>query len=196
VKSPRLIVVAGVNGAGKSTLTARLTRRLGPYLGLLLDPDAIARALAPDDPSRAAIQAARFVLEAINRALENGDRFIVETTLSDRNRQLVLLERARSMGFKTWLFYIGLSDVSRHLARVEQRVARGGHDIPDEDVVRRFTRSRANAIDAMRLADRTMLYDNSGQDIRLVASVARGAIRRSSSDTGWWTPFIQALETA
>jgi predicted ABC-type ATPase len=195
VRPPRLILVAGVNGAGKSTLTARLTRRLGAHLGLLLDPDAIARVLAPDDPSRAAIQAARVVLETINRALKNQERLVVETTLADRNRQLVLLERAQSAGFKTWLFYIGLSDVSRHVARVQQRVARGGHDIPDEDIVRRFTRSRTNVIDAMRLADRTMLYDNSGQDVRLVASVARGMIRRSSGE-GWWTPILQQLENA
>jgi predicted ABC-type ATPase len=194
VRAPRLILVAGVNGAGKSTLTARLTQRLGAHLGLLLDPDAIARAFAPDDPSRAAIQAARVVLETINRALENRERLVVETTLSDRNRQLMLLERAHAAGFKTWLFYIGLSDVSRHLARVQQRVARGGHDVPDEDVVRRFMRSRTNVVDAMRLADRTMLYDNSGQDVRLVASIARGTVRRSSGD-GWWTPILQSLET-
>jgi predicted ABC-type ATPase len=194
VNSPRLILVAGANGAGKSTFTLRLARCFGQHFGLLLDPDAVARAFAPDKPARASIQAARVVLETIERNLRQRERFVVETTRSDKNRHLDLLERAHDAGFKTWMFYIGLQDASVHLARVIQRTARGGHDIPDEDLIRRFERSRANVVEAMRLTDRTMMYDNSERDLRLVASVERGTLRRSSGE-GWWTPIIRSLET-
>jgi predicted ABC-type ATPase len=193
VNTPRLILVAGANGAGKSTFTSRLARRFGQRFGLLLDPDALARAFAPDEPARASIQAARVVLETIERNLKQRERFVVETTLSDRNRHLDLLERARGAGFKTWMFYIGLQDVSVHLARVLQRTARGGHDVPDEDLIRRFERSRSNVVEAMRVADRTMLYDNSERNLRLVASVERGVLHHSSLE-GWWTPIIRSLE--
>ena len=195
MKSPRLIVIGGANGAGKTTLTHRLAKRFGEHFGLLLDTDALARAFAPDDPRRAAIQAARASLVTLSRVLVSRERVVVETTLSDHRRHLELIQRAKSQGYKAWLYYVGLENAAPHLARVQQRVALGGHDVPVADVLRRFTRSRANLLETMRAVDRTMMYDNSGRTLRLNASMERGTLRRSSSDTGWWTPILQQLET-
>jgi predicted ABC-type ATPase len=195
MKSPRLIVVGGANGAGKTTLTHRLARRFGSHFGFLLDTDALARALAPDDPRRAAIQAARASLVTLDRLLASRERVVIETTLSDRHRHLELIQRAKSQGYIVWLYYVGLENASMHLARVHQRAALGGHDVPTADVLRRFERSRTNLLKTVRAVDRTMMYDNSGRTLRLVASMERGTVRRSSSLAGWWTPFIQALET-
>jgi predicted ABC-type ATPase len=97
---PRLLIVAGPNGAGKSTLTARLEKRFADRLGQLLDADAIARALNPSDPGKAAILAARTVLNALNDGLERGRRMVYETTLSDRNRHLELIAQAKTQGFQ------------------------------------------------------------------------------------------------
>lgn len=191
--TPRLILVAGANGAGKSTMTARLMKRFGSSLGVLLDADALATALAPDNPSRAAISAGRLTLALLERALQRRERVIYETTLSDKKRHLDLLQHAQNLGFKTWVFYIGLDDPQMHLERVKQRFSVGGHDILDADILRRFERSRANLPAAIRLSDRTMIYDNSGRDFRLVASLARGILRRSSG-TGWWTPLLPSTE--
>ncbi len=193
MSSPRLILVAGANGAGKSTLTRRLAERFGERFGLLLDPDAVAKRLAPEDPQRARIQAARAVLSAIDFNLQRRERLVIETTLSEQNRHSDLLKKARLLEYKTWLFYIGLRDADLHLERVKQRFAVGGHDIPDVDILRRFERSRANLPAAIRLSDRTMIYDNSGRDFRLVASLERGILRRSSG-TGWWTPLLPSTE--
>ena len=190
---PRLILVAGANGAGKSTMTARLMKRFGSSLGVLIDADAFASALAPDNPSRAAISAGRLTLALLERALQHRERVMYETTLSDRKRSLNLLQHARNLGFKTWVFYIGLDDPHMHLERVVQRSFVGGHDVPDADILRRFERSRANLPAAIRLADRTMIYDNSGRNFKLVASLERGNMRRSSG-TGWWTPLLPASE--
>jgi predicted ABC-type ATPase len=195
MKSPRLIVVAGANGAGKTTLTHRLARRFGAHFGLLLDTDALAKALAPDDPRRAAIQAARASLTTLNRVLASRERVVVETTLSDHHRHLELIQQAKSQGYAVWLYYVGLENASIHLARVQQRVALGGHDVPATDVLRRFECSRANLLETIRAVDRTMMYHNSGRTLRLVASMERGTLRRFSSDTGWWTPLLQQLET-
>ena len=190
---PRLILVAGANGAGKSTMTARLMKRFGSSLGVLIDADAFASALAPDNPSRAAISAGRLTLALLERALQHRERVMYETTLSDRKRSLNLLQHARNLGFKTWVFYIGLDDPQMHLERVVQRSSVGGHDVPDADILRRFERSRANLPAAIRLADRAMIYDNSGRDFKLVASLEYGNLRRSSG-TGWWTPLLPVSE--
>jgi predicted ABC-type ATPase len=189
---PRLLIVAGGNGAGKSTLTARLVQCFGNRLGAVLDADAIARALNPDDPSKSAISAARTVLLALDSALQNRERLVYETTLSDRNRHLELLERARLQGFEVWVLYVGLGRVERHLQRVQARVLDGGHDVPAVDVVRRYSRSLRNLSSVLLLADRVLIYDNSGLEMRRVASVQSGQVRRKVED-GWWTELLESL---
>jgi predicted ABC-type ATPase len=189
---PRLLIVAGANGAGKSTLTARLVQRFGNRLGAVLDADAIARALNPYDPSKSAISAARAVLLALDSALQNRERLVYETTLSDRNRHLELLERARLQGFEVWVLYVGLGRVERHLQRVQARVLDGGHDVPAVDVVRRYSRSLRNLSSVLLLADRVLIYDNSGLEMRRVASVQSGQVRRKA-ENGWWTELLESL---
>jgi predicted ABC-type ATPase len=189
---PRLLIVAGANGAGKSTLTARLKKRFADRLGQLLDPDAIARAHNPTDPSKAAIFAARTVLNALNDGLEQGVRMVYETTMSDRNRHLELIAQAKAQGFQVWVFYVGLGSPERHVRRVKVRAQAGGHDVPGEDVVRRYHRSLANLPAVLRQADRVLIYDNAGRAMRRVVSVKAGRARHVTG-TGWWTPALEGL---
>ncbi len=194
---PRLLIVAGANGAGKSTLTARLRTRFGDRLGRVLDPDAVARSLNPDDPSKASISAARTVLQALQDGLERRERLVYETTMSDRNRHLELIAQAKARGFEVWLLYVGLGALERHVQRVRVRAQSGGHDVPGADVERRYHRSLANLPAVVALADRVLIYDNAGRNMRRVVSIKAGAIRREASP-GWWTlalnPTLDPLE--
>ena len=166
---PRLIIVAGANGAGKSTLTARLKRRFGARLGTILDPDAIARERTPDNPGQSAIFAARTVLAALADGLERGSRMVYETTLSDKNRHLELISAAKAEGFEVWVLYVGLDVADMHIRRVRSRARSGGHDVPDADIVRRYSRSLRNLETVRSLADRVLIYDNSGRTMQRVA---------------------------
>lgn len=76
---PTLTVIAGPNGSGKSTLTRSLD-----FVGKenLLDPDAVAVGISPDDPSGAALGAGRLVLEKRNDYISKGLDFAIETTLA------------------------------------------------------------------------------------------------------------------
>ena len=189
---PRLIIVAGANGAGKSTLTARLKRRFGARLGTILDPDAIARERTPDNPNQSAIFAARTVLAALADGLERGSRMVYETTLSDRNRHLELIAAAKAKGFEVWVLYVGLDVADMHIRRVRSRARSGGHDVPDADIVRRYSRSLRNLETVLSLADRVLIYDNSGRMMQRVASILAGRVRRVSG-LGWWLPFVEGL---
>ena len=189
---PRLIIVAGANGAGKSTLTARLKRRFGARLGTILDPDAIARERTPDDPNQSAIFAARMVLAALADGLERGSRMVYETTLSDKNRHLDLISAAKAKGFEVWVLYVGLDVADMHIRRVRSRAKSGGHDVPDADIVRRYSRSLRNLETVLSLADRVLIYDNSGRTMQRAASILAGRVRRVSG-LGWWLPFVEGL---
>ena len=72
-----------------------------------------------------------------------------------------MMRRARSLGFRIELFYVGTSRVEINIERVRQRVSRGGHDVPEEDIRRRYVRSLANLPAAIGLVDEAIILDNS-----------------------------------
>ena len=169
---PTLTIIAGPNGCGKSTLT-----RSVDFVGRerLLDPDAIARDLNPLSPSAAAIAAGRAVLKRTADYLNQGLSFAVETTLSSRSRA-DLIRQAKSLGYEVNLFFVALDSPERCLTRIRERVARGGHSVPEADVRRRYARSVAIAIEALRSVDRAMFYDNSEDRARLILVAKAGIV--------------------
>jgi predicted ABC-type ATPase len=188
---PVLTIIAGPNGSGKSTIT-----RSVDFEGRirLLDPDAVARDLNPADPSAAAIAAGREVLCRTEEYLRDGLSFAVETTLSSRNN-VGLIRRAKERGFEIDIVYVALERAERNIARIQERIARGGHSVPDADVRRRYERSMANCPAAMLLADFGMIYDNSGAEFRMVLVVRRGRIVwRAAPLPAWLARLIPVIE--
>ena len=72
-----------------------------------------------------------------------------------------MLARARDLGYRTRLFYIGTESVDINIDRVKARVLKGGHDVPVEDQLRRYPRSFKNLLPAIMLVDECVLFDNS-----------------------------------
>jgi predicted ABC-type ATPase len=180
---PVLTIVAGPNGAGKSTFTDALSLH---GTAPVLDVDAIARRLHPDAPERAAIAAGREMLRRETAYLGNGTSFAVETTLAGTS-VLHLMERARARAFSVHLIYIGVDDVATLLGRIAQRVARGGHDVAEPDVRRRYTRSLSNLSLAVDRANRVQIIDNSSDQGPIeVLMLEQGQIRRRSDITPRW----------
>ena len=169
---PVLTVIAGPNGSGKSTVTGVLD-----FAGRenLLDPDAIARRLNPSDPRRATIASGREIVRRIQKYLDSRVSFAIETTLASR-RTLETMRTAKVNGFRIDLVFICLDTPERSVLRVNERVLQGGHDVSDEDVRRRYWRSLANLPEAVRIADRAALYDNSGDEYRRMMEVRQGVV--------------------
>lgn len=169
---PTLTVIAGPNGSGKSTLT-----RSVHFEGRdrLLDPDAVARGLNPMNPSAAAIAAGRELLKRTADYLNRRVSFSVETTLSSRGR-VDLIREAKSRGYEVRPVFVGVDSPERCIARIRNRAAQGGHFVPDDDVRRRYSRSIANAAQAVQPADIARFYDNSGNGARLILVANAGAV--------------------
>lgn len=152
---PTLVVVAGPNGCGKSTLT-----RTKWFRGIeVIDPDAIARGAVGDSLS----QAGREAVRRRRKALAAGRTHLLETTLAG-NGVLRLMEDARQAGYWIELHYICMHSTGQTLDRIRNRVAQGGHDVPEPDVRRRFGRSLVNLPIAIARSDEAYLYDNSEPD--------------------------------
>jgi len=180
---PQLWVMAGPNGAGKSTLTSRYLAGRLP----IVNPDTIAQELDPANPTRVRIRV-RAGREAIRRQealLTRGADFAMETTLAG-HRELALLQRTRETGYKITLVYIGVDSTDMLLGRIAQRVIEGGHDVPTEDVDRRYIRSMANLAAALQSVDRAFVLDNTGQRYRLLLALEEDRVKRLSRNLPRW----------
>jgi predicted ABC-type ATPase len=155
---PILCLVGGCNGAGKTTLA----RELLPLLGLrrFLNADEIARGLSPLDPSLATFRAGRLLIEETRLLLKARGSFGLESTLSGRTH-VALLQEAKRLGYHVALHYILIDSAAQAVERVALRVKLGGHDVPEDDVRRRFDRSRRHFLSSyLPLTDDWVLWDN------------------------------------
>jgi predicted ABC-type ATPase len=109
----------------------------------------------------------------------------METTLTGQSERAFMAE-ARERGYKVNLVFVGIEDVMMSRSRVVARVRRGGHSVPVEDLERRFSRSMAHLADAMAIAHRTLVVDNSGKRRRLILSRENGRTKRVSSKLPQW----------
>lgn len=140
---PEVVIVAGPNGAGKTTF-AREYRLTRPNRFLFVNADEIARELVEQGLSQAQIdmRAGRIMLERIDDLAEAAADFMFETTLATLT-YAQKIPRWRKLGYSVSLIYLRLPSVEASIARVRQRIAAGGHGIPEEIIRRRFEKSRA-----------------------------------------------------
>ena len=151
----------------------------------LLDPDAIAKRINSADPGRAAVSAGREVIQRTRAHLRSGESFSIETTLSGGG-YLETMRQAAEQGFLVHLIYICTDRAEENIQRVRARFALGGHDVPDEDVRRRYERSLTNLAAGIALAHEARLYDNSGELPRLVLETRQGSIIwRDDNQPAW-----------
>jgi predicted ABC-type ATPase len=89
---------------------------------------------------------------------------------------VALLEKARSLGYRTYLYFIATEDPQINIARVKSRVQLGGHDVPADKIVSRYARSLDLLLPAIRQSSRAYLFDNSrhGGEHLWVAEITDG----------------------
>lgn len=186
---PTLYLLAGANGSGKSTIA----RELLPAEGIVyVNADDIARELCPQDMSRARIQAGKEVHRRMRKLFAQKASFALESTLSGSGH-LRTLTCAHENGYKVIILYVFVDNAALCIERIKSRVQNGGHPVPDEDVVRRFTRSKANFWHKYKaLADEWLLYYNGAGHITLVARQTQGEPMALFSDT-LFTSFTEDL---
>jgi predicted ABC-type ATPase len=156
----KIIIIAGPNGAGKTTFAREFLPTDEACLNFV-NADLIAAGLSPFAPEAAAVQAGRLMLTQIADHVAHGRSFALETTLAGLGyaRQI---PQWRALGYAVALHFLALPTAEIAIARVAQRVAQGGHNIPEDVIRRRFTAGQANLARYCALVDDWDVYDNSG----------------------------------
>uniref|UniRef100_Q07PA5 Zeta toxin domain-containing protein n=1 Tax=Rhodopseudomonas palustris (strain BisA53) TaxID=316055 RepID=Q07PA5_RHOP5 len=151
-------MIAGPNGSGKSTLTDLLIEE-GAELGTYINADQIAAKLDLPEPLRSKRAQAIADLER-DRCLSGGVSFSFETVMSHPSKIDVMI-RANEAGYEVTLYFVCTSEPNINIARVANRVRRGGHDVPKDRIVSRYHRTLGLLSDAALAAAHTILFDNS-----------------------------------
>lgn len=197
-------MLAGVNGAGKSSIAGAAFRSAGADY---YNPDEAARSLRASRPSLGVPEANSIAWQQGVRLLEKAVagrlEFAFETTLGAATIPRLLREAAKA-GFAVHVWYVGLSSPELHLKRVSARVARGGHDIPEADIRRRYEHSRLNLIDLLPNLAALRIYDNSVEadpaegkapELALVLHMEKGKILNTVGlhrTPDWAKPIVAA----
>jgi predicted ABC-type ATPase len=159
--APVLLMIAGPNGSGKTTLTRQLLAD-GIDLGDYINPDDIAATLNGDYDVRVA-EAQRVAEARRQEFLSRKRSFSFETVMSHPSK-IAVMAQARALGYFNVLYFVATETPELNIARVRQRVALGGHDVPEERIVSRYRRTLALLPDAIAQSDRVILFDNSYRD--------------------------------
>lgn len=146
-------IIGGINGVGKSSLSGVLSQDYS-NLGIIIDTDKIIAKFGGEK-----IKGGKEAIRLISDCLTKGINFTQETTLSGK-KTLKTVEAARNKGYYIRLFYIGISSAEESLQRIENRVRKGGHNIPSDDVVRRFQNRFEDLAKVLPYCDEVHFFDN------------------------------------
>ena len=176
-------IIGGVNGVGKSSFTGLLKEQRSD-LGIIIDVDRITAELGGN-----ALAGGKAALKKIQDCIDRGISFTQETTLAGRKTEATA-RQVRDLGYCVRLFYIGLDSAEESLSRIENRVKRGGHDIPHDDVIRRFVGRWEAVAKVLPYCDEADFYDNDNGFV-LVAEYRNGELRTIGTRRPAWLAELQ-----
>lgn len=171
-------IIGGINGVGKSSLTGVLTAQRDD-LGVIIDTDKITTESGGDK-----IKGGKTAIERINNSLDMGINFTQETTLSGQ-RTLKTIKRAIERDYYIRLYYIGVNTAEESIKRIKNRVEKGGHNIADEDVKRRYNKRFEDLQMVLPYCNEVHLFDNENGFVEK-AEYKNGKLVIKSDDVPNW----------
>jgi predicted ABC-type ATPase len=184
----RLMMIAGPNGAGKTTTAKALLSQSQDVYDDFLNADHIAQGISPLHPESVNRQAGELMIMRFHQCLKIGMNFAFETTASGLT-YATHIKTAKAKGYEISLIYLWLSSPDQAVKRVAERVKQGGHDVPEEDIRRRYFRGMKNLLKLyLPLADTALILDNSSTEsgIRKIIAKKEKSERLQIDDNEIW----------
>lgn len=141
-------IIGGVDGVGKSSFLGIFSAE-NCDLGVIIDTDRITSEADGDETAE----------KCISDYMDKGVNFIQETTLSGV-RTLKTVQKAHELGYSIRLYYIGVNSADESIKRIKNRVEKGGHNIPAEDVQRRYSKRFEDLAKVLPYCNEVRFFDN------------------------------------
>lgn len=156
IRLPEIIVFAGPNGSGKTTIT-KMAKTVGEYI----NADDIKKTTLCSD-----IEAAVKAEELREKMVEQRLEFTFETVMST-DRNLLLLQKAKKLGYFIRGIYVLTANADINVARVSAREALGGHGVPENKIRERYDKALKLIPQLIEVCDVFHLYDNTKEPFRI-----------------------------
>ena len=187
-----LYIFAGVNGAGKSTLYNSENLDNNIKYSTRINTDEIVRKIGDWKNNSDQIKAAKIAINLRNDCLKDGKSFNEETTLTGKTI-LKTIDKAKELGYELQLFYVGVNNPEIAKERIRNRVEKGGHNIADEIVEKRYYESLKNLKQVITKFDEVYLYDNSTK-YKHIFSFINNKILYKEKNVNWSKEAIEVIE--
>jgi predicted ABC-type ATPase len=189
---PKLLIIAGPNGSGKTSVTGKILKHKWIEGCKYINPDIIARDVFGDwNAKETVIKAAQYAEQQRENCIKNRHSLIFETVLSAQDK-VEFVRRAKECGYFVRLFFIGTDTPQINAARVAHRVMAGGHDVPIQKIISRYSKSIVNCAVLSSIVDRLYVYDNSVDDVfpELLFRSSDGILTKQYSNLHDWAKII------
>ncbi|MGD0913390.1 MAG: zeta toxin family protein [Terracidiphilus sp.] len=185
-RRPILVALAGPNGAGKSSFYATYLKQSRlPFI----NADQISLQTGVN-----AYKAAELADEVRRGLVDQQESFIFETVFSDPvGAKLQFLKETEARGYTVVLVFIGIDGPKTSEARVAMRVSKGGHDVPADKIVERYSRTMKNLQRSLFEISNIRVYDNGDLDRPYRLVVSRDAGRKVAvhpPTPAWLKPLL------
>ncbi|MBQ7403874.1 MAG: zeta toxin family protein [Lentisphaeria bacterium] len=171
-KQPTCYIVAGPNGAGKTTFALQYLPKI-VSCNNFINADEIAKGVSPLDFEAGLLQASKIFLKTLNQKIQNKETFAFETTLSGKS-YLSQIPKWQQAGWKVVLIYLYIPSAEFSSCRVRQRFEQGGHNVPEDAIIRRYPRSIKNLFLYAAVCDQTLCFNNEQGNIVSIFEQTKG----------------------
>ena len=157
-----------------------------------LNADEIAKSLSAENPSEKKISAGKLFFQRLNEAVAQDKSLLIESTLSGRYLQK-MFGTWRKRDYQINIIFIFAESSEILIERIAERVKKGGHFVPDEDVRRRFMRGKENFWNIYKdLADSWSLFYNTNDSFKKIAAGEENKI--ITIDENLFENFLESVE--
>lgn len=145
-----------------------------------------------DNPKETHSYEASLISSFIRKKLfESNQSFSFETVMSHPSKIEEIIF-AKENNYKTYFYFICLDDPELNISRVKNRVIKGGHDVNTDKIVGRYAKTLANLLPAIKVADRSFLFDNSNE-MELIGETLNGELilhKDAENLPNWFVEFV------
>jgi predicted ABC-type ATPase len=163
----QLFIIAGANGSGKTTLALEILSKDKNLV--FINADEIAKKLNPQNIDLVKIQAGKTAINQIHKAIQTGQSLIWESTISG-NFAKTIIKLAQENKYQISLLYVFVDNPQICIERIKVRSLKGGHTIPQADILRRYRRSKKNFFEIKETVDYWDLLYNGSSELFSVAN--------------------------
>lgn len=124
--------------------------------------------------------------------LANDISFTYETVMSHESK-LDFLKQAKEKGFRVYVYFVATEDPEINISRVNVRVAQNGHNVSPDVVRNRYYKSLKQLKSAIKLSNRSYVWDNSGKASILIAEIMDGVdvkIFNTAKVPNWFVKYV------